>query len=59
MIWLKWLTLIIGVLVAALLIAAAYGKSRWTKSSERLLAKIRAANVTRSASKIPTSYALI
>jgi hypothetical protein len=45
MIWLKWPALIVGVLVAALLIAAAYGKSRWTKSSERLLAKVEAARL--------------
>ena len=45
MMWLKWLALIIGVLVAALLIAAAYGKSRSTKISERLLAKIEAARL--------------
>ena len=51
MIWLKWLALIIGVLVAALLIAAAYGKSRWTKSSERLLAKIEAARLPAAISR--------
>ena len=51
MIWIKWLALIISVLVAALLIAAAYGKSRWTKSSERLLAKIEAARLPAAISR--------
>ena len=51
MIWLKWLALTIGVLVAALLIAAAYGKSRWTKSSERLPAKIEAARLPAAISR--------